>query len=287
MGSFAKPVPDRSVHARLFALDPGMYILRYARPAREARETPSEIHAVVGAAPRQDGAEVRFLAGSNVEEGVLAAPGDCIVIRIRHRRAILVTTIYGSADQTKPDIRLRIDKIDETGDEREQPRPSQKGHTVASKATSDVPSVQRLPDGAQPLWILAHIDGAGDVQGAPGAWVGDPYGSKRLEGFSLHWDTAPAGVDIRYTCVVEGMGRTPAAATGQFVGTRGRDAAIKSVTMTLIGERSDAWRLAAQAAFSRSGPSSPCGSGAEMRGRTENEYLTALRVILVPVKIAT
>lgn len=266
MAQTAMPVLDLAARTRLFALDPGLYLVRYAE-RMGAGSTPPTLSLCAAPASGPAG-QVDFFAGSTLDGALLTRPGDCMVVRVRGTTANIAATVFAAASDMEADVRLRVDRVDESGARGLAPTEPPEPAPPAARDTR-----------GWPIAVRAHIEGRGEVAGAPGSWVGNPYGKARLEGFALEWEDRPEDVDIRSTCVIEGMGRTPPAGVGEFVGTRVRGAPVRCLTLTLVGARAGLFRLAVQAAFSRSGPQAPAPSGIEIQGPDGNDYLTALRVM--------
>ncbi len=282
---------------RIVHLEPGMYLIRFdGTPALGES-------AIVSVAPGEPGAVVDFFESEGVQNTTLAMSADCIVARcVGGSGNLLVTSVSLSSDTLAG---ARVDKIASSegkvrtraGVVRPEPIP----------AASTVPPVAQAPDAnatkpatvpvapvqvpaaaapAQPaaaaeqIQLMGHIEWKGDVTAQANAWLGDPQGSSRLEGFTVQWHNRPADVDLAYSVVVEGMGRSPAVLSGGFCGSRQRAAAIHGLILTLVGKNAAAYELVVQAVFENT-PLQQLGSGVEGRGLTGREKLVALAVGVV------
>ena len=139
------------------------------------------------------------------------------------------------------------------------------------------PAPQQQSTGLPPLNLTGHIEQQGDVLGQPGAWLGDPQSSRRLEGFAIQWPGKPQDVDIAYSCVIGGLGRSPAVLSGGFCGSRQRAAPITALSCSLVGKNAATYELRTEAVFAGC-PPQKLRSGVEVRGITGREPLVALKV---------
>lgn len=133
----------------------------------------------------------------------------------------------------------------------------------------------------QGVSLVGHIERVGDAVATEGAYLGDPEGSLRLEGFLAVWPDRPHNVDLAYNAVVEGLGLTATTGTGHYCGSKGESRRIREVTFALIGAGAAQFALEGSAHFS-GGFSAPISSGVTIKG-PEHGHLTALRLVAVPV----
>ena len=245
---------------RIVNIEPGMYIVRF-----DGNPTLGE-SAILSIAPGDPITTVDLFASEHVKHATLASADDCIVVRCGGGSGNLVITSISLTSGTLTGA--RVDRIAAAGD-RTQLAPSLGGHSVTIPA----------PQPKEAIQLGGHIQWQGDVEVAANAWLGDPRGHDRLEGFSVEWANKPADVDLAYSCTIGGMGRSPAVLSGGFCGSRQRAAPIQAVTVSLVGKNSAAYELAVQAAFDNS-PLQTLASGVEGRGVSGQEQLTALQVIV-------
>lgn len=259
-----KPVPREpdsnllQVSSRVAALDPGMYIFRYAS------DLPAEksVAITLQQAPLGKG-NVDFFPADGISKNTLTKLGDCIVARVRGgATGVLITELRLTA-KAGGKVDLRIDRIDTSA---AIMRPQ-----AAPAAVETKPAELRL---------LGHIEYQGDVA-ATGPWLGNPTSTHRLEGFAVHWDSKPDGVDLAYRCAVRGAGMQQPVTSGHYAGTRRQAAPIVSVTFELVGPRRDQFQLQGEVAFAGSGPLI-IEPGQPLAGRTGTEQLVALQLSILP-----
>ena len=156
-------------------------------------------------------------------------------------------------------------------------QPSPAPHSPSPFADAIPPSQQPTNLNVSPLTLLGHLQEAGDVRVQSGAWLGDPQSRLRLEGFAIEWENKPQDVDVAYSCVIGGLGRSPVVLSGGFCGSRQRAASITALTFSLIGPNAEAFQLKAEAVFANCPPQT-LRPGVEVRGIAGAEPLVALRV---------
>lgn len=204
---------------------------------------------------------IDFFASEAATDNTLRSADDCIVVRCSAESArIEILSSVASPEGGQP-VGARIDRI----------------------ASSDVyarAAAEGADRGGGSFRLLGHFEQLGDATAEPGSWLGDPRESRRLEGFSIHWNNQPEGVDIASTVIIGHLGRTPVVLSGGFCGTRGRSEPITSLTLALVGERANDYVLAIQAQFDRT-PMQRAGAGVELRGVTGREPLVALRLDVI------
>ena len=256
------PIHAMSKHkaqTKILALSPGLYLFRYGGPL-----TPGEsCIAVLAKAPLATNGTIAFLSNGNDAQPVLQSLGERLVARVEGGDVNLLLTLIFPAEAADPSVQIFVERLDGTQPALAQPR-------------SDGSVPVELP-----VSLSGHVERQGDVAGAVGGWIGQPSGRHRVEGFTVLWPGRPDGVDISYSCMVAGFGRTSAALTGGFVGTRRRAAPILGVSIALVGEKAAHYELKVDAAFAGVGLREG-RSGSELTGPRGTEPLVGLRVLVVP-----
>jgi hypothetical protein len=251
---------QQATETRIVSLKPGMYIVRF-----NAIPTLGE-GAILSIAPSENGVKFDFLASDGVKNNTLFNQSDCIVVRCAGGEGNLLITSLCKSD-SRP-VGTRIDKITGATD-----RPGADTGGMALQAQSQA----RLPQPAAiHLKLLGHVEMSGDVAAHRGDWLGDPKSSRRLEGFAIDWDDRPQELDIASSCVIGGLGRSPAVLSGGFCGSRQRAAPITALTVSLVGKNASAHQLNMEAVFAGCPPQT-MHTGVEVRGITGREQLVAIR----------
>lgn len=277
------PQPDLKLNSRVLALETGMYIFRYASRLPEGKE----VCITLQQAPLGKGS-VDFFPAEGVSRNTLVKLGDCVVIRIKGGTGAVLVTEYHLAEHGVISVDLRIDRIDTSeGIMKKAPAqspPTLIDATAAPAAGIAVPTVANIPATTQTapisLAFEGHIERRGDVL-VKDAWLGNPEGRARIEGFSVSWPAKPQDVDLAYSCRVVGQGKQAAVLSGNFIGTRRKAAAIQAVTFGLIGPQQKSFQLSGQVVFAGC-PPQDIVNGQEMSGPTGREHLVALRVNISP-----
>ena len=293
--------PDLKLNSRVLALEPGMYIFRYASQLPEGQE----VCITLQQAPLGKGT-VDFFPAEGVNRHTLARLGDCVVIRVKGGKGAVLVTEYHRASQAVS-VDLRVDRID-TSEAIVRKAPVQQPPVLAEAIAAS--SMGSIAGAAQPLHAAAlssmtpitapvistrgvvpdtarislalegHIERRGDVA-VQDSWLGNPDSNARLEGFTINWPNKPQGVDLAYSCKVTGQGKQPAALSGNFVGTRRKAAGIQAITFGLVGPQQKAYQLSGHVVFAGS-PPQPIVNGKELSGPTGYENLVAISVSITP-----
>lgn len=269
----------KTLSSNTLQLKPGMYT---------ARLQQVQTMIAIGLAPQATSGTVDFFCSDSVNNNTLQSKHDCIVIRISNNNATLLIT----GGDAKDLLSLKVDKISELkGAESTyiEPLPSLDNEQV-DNTTTFTPQIVRqpapqasakvAPQKAEKISLLGHIEWKGDVKKAVGERLGDPQTNKRLEGFAIEWRDKPEGVDIAYSCTVQGMGRSPVLLSGDFAGTKARNAAIVGVSISLIGKNSTKYVLEGSAFFAGVDPQE-LRPEIECKGPTGQEQLVSLEIKVV------
>jgi len=250
----------KPTETRIVSLQPGMYIVRFsAIPALGEG-------AILSIAPGDGGSRIDFFCSEGVKNNTLVNQSDIAVVRCGGGEGnLLVTSLSGSS---RP-VGVRVDRIAGATD-------------LPGAGISGAPPQPGRPrqTAMEALGLAGHIEMLGDVRGRPGKWLGDPETARRLEGFTVEWANRPEDVDIAYSCMIDGLGRSPAVLSGGFCGSRRRAAAITALTVSLVGKNASAFELAMEAVFAGC-PPQKMRSGVEVRGLAGREPLVALRAGIV------
>lgn len=215
--------------------------------------------------------EFSYISTDNTHGSILRDGGDCIVVHVSKAPVeLLVTAFLAKAGDQVPALRL-----DQIGlDAPAAPVPPA---APAAPAVPPQPAAARAPIriGAHGITLIGHIERSGDLLAAPGEHLGDPASSLRLEGFQVMWPDRPAGVDLAYGIVIEGVGHMPIVKTGKFCGSKGEARRITEVTFALVGSDAGQFQLEGTAYFT-GGFQMPIQSGVPLSGPSGLEHLTAL-----------
>jgi Clostridial hydrophobic W len=88
---------------------------------------------------------------------------------------------------------------------------------------------------AIPLRGIVHLQDVGDIGLTEGLFAGTRGESRRLEGFSLSFDSPVPGLAIQYMAHLQDTGDTQWVSEGQFVGTRGQSRRLEGFAIRLVG----------------------------------------------------
>jgi hypothetical protein len=88
---------------------------------------------------------------------------------------------------------------------------------------------------AIPLRGIVHLQGVGDIGLTEDLFAGTRGESRRLEGFSLSFDSPVPGLAIQYMAHLQDTGDTQWVSEGQFVGTRGQSRRLEGFAIRLVG----------------------------------------------------
>ncbi|NBC47682.1 MAG: hypothetical protein GVY22_06790 [Gammaproteobacteria bacterium] len=270
------------VDTQIVSLVPGLYLFRYASDIPEGQQVPATLQA----APVGEG-NVDFFPGVNVLGNTLRQLGDCVVVRVARAEAgVLIAKYRVPGHSASGPVQIQVDFVDNSGRfVRSQnsapggvklPAEQGGGAALSSNASASGPSagIRR-----EKIELHGHVERLGDVSAGDG-WLGDPGGAQRVEGFAVHWYDQPPEVSLSYRCYVEGLGESPQVASGGFVGTRRRGAAITAVTFGLAGPHAANYDIAGQVRFSNGGLQ-PVVGGQKLSGPNGTEHLCALRLEIV------
>ena len=262
--------------ARIINLTPGMYIARF-----NAAPNPGEF-CLLSMAPSDPHVRIDFFASEAVENNMLRTADDIIVVRCSGGEGkLIMTSLPGAGTQATG---ARIDRIASATERQNLPAGGTAAAAPGSAASSDfTPQTQATPGARNApqvlLKVMGHVELQGDITIPAGQWLGDPTSSQRLEGFSIDWPDRPDDVDLAYSCVMAGLGRSPSVLSGGYCGSRQRATPINALTVSLVGKQASTYALDMEVVFAGC-PAQKITPGVECGGLTGREPLTALRVAL-------
>jgi len=247
-----------------------MYILRHPKGGL----APLSISRAPG---RPGDGELSSIATDGTHGSILRDGGDCIVVHVGKAPVeLLVTAFLAKEGDQVPALRLDQIGLDAPA------APSAPVKPVAPAPAAPPPAIPPKPAaraaiqiGAHGISLIGHVERSGDLVAAPGEYLGDPSSSLRLEGFQAMWPDRPAGVDLAYGIVIEGVGHMPIVKTGKFCGSKGEARRITEATFALVGPDAGQFQLQGTAYFS-GGFQLAIQSGVPLSGPSGLEHLTAL-----------
>lgn len=255
------------ITSRVTLLEPGMYIFRYASQPIGERS----VCIALQQAPLGKGV-IDFFPAEGVSKNMLTRLGDCIIGRVKGGVSTVLITEYYLADVEIDPVDLRIDRIDTSSAIMRNFMPATPApEAVAFSATVPVRAVLKL---------IGHVEGKGDVSVADEC-LGDELGTTRLEGFSVHWDNKPTGVDLAYTSTIAGAGPSQKVLTGSFTGARNKGAALVAVGFGLTGPDRALYELTGYVVFAGAAPQAIVAEQM-LFGPSGSEPLVALQLSITP-----
>lgn len=242
-----------------------MYILRHPKGGL----APLSVSRAPG---RPGDGEFSSISTDNTHGAILRDGADCIVVHVSKAPIeLLVTAFLAKEGDQVPALRLDQIGLDAPA------VPTAPAKPVAPAPAIAPPPAARAPIqiGAHGISLIGHVERSGDLVAAPGEYLGDPSSSLRLEGFQVMWPDRPAGVDLAYGIVIEGVGHMPIVKTGKFCGSKGEARRITEATFALVGPDAGQFQLQGTAYFS-GGFQLAIQSGVPLSGPSGLEHLTAL-----------
>jgi len=255
------------ITSRVTLLEPGMYIFRYASQPIAERS----VCIALQQAPLGKGV-IDFFPAEGVSKNMLTKLGDCIIGRVKGGVSTVLITEYYLADVEIDPVDLRIDRIDTSAAIMRNFMPaSRPPEAVAFSATTPVRAN---------LNLTGHVEALGDVSVANDC-LGDEHGVARLEGFSIHWENKPSGVDLAYTSTIAGAGPSQKVLTPGFTGARNKGAALVAVGFGLTGPDRSLYELTGYVVFAGSAPQ-PIVAEQMLFGPSGSEPLVAIQLSITP-----
>ena len=255
------------ITSRVTLLEPGMYIFRYASQPIAERS----VCIALQQAPLGKGV-IDFFPAEGVSKNMLTKLGDCIIGRVKGGVSTVLITEYYLADVEIDPVDLRIDRIDTSAAIMRNFMPATRPpEAVAFSATTPVRAN---------LNLTGHVEALGDVSVANDC-LGDEHGVARLEGFSIHWENKPIGVDLAYTSTIAGAGPSQKVLTPGFTGARNKGAALVAVGFGLTGPDRSLYELTGYVVFAGSAPQ-PIVAEQMLFGPSGSEPLVAIQLSITP-----
>jgi hypothetical protein len=255
------------ITSRVTLLEPGMYIFRYASQPIAERS----VCIALQQAPLGKGV-IDFFPAEGVSKNMLTKLGDCIIGRVKGGVSTVLITEYYLADVEIDPVDLRIDRIDTSAAIMRNFMPATRPpEAVAFSATTPVRAN---------LNLTGHVEALGDVSVANDC-LGDEHGVARLEGFSIHWENKPSGVDLAYTSTIAGAGPSQKVLTPGFTGARNKGAALVAVGFGLTGPDRSLYELTGYVVFAGSAPQ-PIVAEQMLFGPSGSEPLVAIQLSITP-----
>lgn len=216
-------------------LETGLYVLRYV----QAPTSSGAPHVFVRPSPGSEDA-VSVISPPGERQGLIPAPGACVVVRAE-RPGSLQVTIRSAAAAGGTEAELRLETL--SGEARS-------GGVAQDKVAhgASVPPPPSLP--APHLDVLGHVSRRGDVRVAHDQWLAGPDSPAPIEGLELHIAEHGDGLGLEYQVQIGGPGGawTPWTAGG-FAGTRGQARSLLGARLRLVGPRASQFQLVAEALF--------------------------------------
>lgn len=242
-----------------------MYILRHPKGGL----APLSVSRAPG---RPGDGEFSSISTDNTHGAILRDGGDCIVVHVSKAPIeLLVTAFLAKEGDQVPALRLDQIGLDAPAVPTAPAKPVSPAPVIAPTPAARAP----IQIGAHGISLIGHVERSGDLVAAPGEYLGDPSSSLRLEGFQVMWPDRPAGVDLAYGIVIEGVGHMPIVKTGKFCGSKGEARRITEATFALVGPDAGQFQLQGTAYFS-GGFQLAIQSGVTLSGPSGLEHLTAL-----------
>jgi hypothetical protein len=206
-----------------------------------------------------------------VSPGHLAGPGTCVVV-VAESRGRLDVSVRRRGEGGSLDAVLQLEPLGSASDaiaavERTRP------------ALAVIREARTTETARRTFSILAHISRRGDVEVGESEWAGGPAEPGSIEGLQF-LPGADAGPEIELQALLPGPqgGWTPWAASGTFVGTRGRALPLVGLRARLIGRTATPGELCAEALFLGSAAVKKRGEEIELAGAFGADPLVGLRL---------
>lgn len=256
------------ITSRVTLLEPGMYIFRYASQPIAERS----VCIALQQAPLGKGV-IDFFPAEGVSKNMLTKLGDCIIGRVKGAVTTVLITEYYLADVAVDPVDLRIDRIDTS--------PAIMRNFLPASPTPEAVAFSRTTAVRAVLKLTGHVEKAGDIS-VVDECLGDARSSERLEGFSVHWDNKPTGVDLAYTSTIAGAGPSQKVLTGSFTGARNKNASLTAVGFGLTGPDRSQYELTGYVVFAGAAPQ-PIVAEQMLFGPRGSEPLVAIQLSITPV----
>lgn len=111
------------------------------------------------------------------------------------------------------------------------------------------------------LKVTVHLQGLGERQFGAKEYAGTRGQGRRLEGFSIAFDSTIPDLNIQYMAHVSGMGDTAIASAGQWVGQTGKERQIEGFAVSLTGSQAKNYDVFYNAHIQNMGDVPVCSNG--------------------------
>ena len=249
------PAPAQ-IETRPMRIPRGVFVLRYSSSS-DGLGAPEVMVSVAKESV------VEIVAAEPARSVLLGRPGDSVVLRSARDSAVMIAIVPRGGGGRGAHITL--ERISATTD----------ASLSQAAVREQAGGLRAVP----PLELLAHVSRRGDVL-ARDEWIGGPALPLAIEGLELRWPGKGKGVDIEAAATVHGRERKvlPPAASGSFIGTRGRASPLVGVSFRLTGPDAGAYGLICEALFLGAALIKKTGSVVELSGPTGREPLVGLRL---------
>jgi hypothetical protein len=240
----------------------GLFVLRYA-------SSKAGISAPVISIATTDDTAIEIISPS--EDGAqLVCPGDGLVI-CAARDSLLDVSVTPLHPGGSSDAELVLERINTT--------------IQLPNAISPSRDEAAILIAKNDIQILAHVSRRGDIVVAAGDWICGPDLPMAIEGLEIRWPNCPDGVDIvtRASVNPRHPQALPEKSIGAFQGTRGRAAAITSLSIALTGPRAHLLSLSCDALFLGQSITNAQGASCVVTGLTGREPLVGFRLSVAPI----
>ena len=240
--SAAGRVTELRVSANLMTLDTGVYCI-FPAPGSPAPDAMSGLPGLrITPCPGRAGRPEAVSISTFREDGWL--DNTAALVRVSEGPAQVLVTIYQDSGQiAEAAPRLQVLRL------------STDPSAPVLPADQAARSGQR-PDEPRPE-IMAHVQGAGDVTGPFGTWIGKSGSQMWIEGFGISdKNPLPAG-ELEYQGVLGKGWLSPWVENGKFCGSRGMALPLLGLNMRLKGAAAKEYTLRYSATFvdgSKAGP---------------------------------
>jgi hypothetical protein len=262
---FGARFSDDRVTQRSMRVSAGLFVLRYVSSSAEGKAPTVVVYS-------DEGSGVEIVTHDRSETGVMASPGEAVVVRASHTSSLMVK-IYSATGDSGNHAHLVFERVSATG-------------LGAASLNASLAEPATYLDGlAGRFEILAHVARRGDVLAADGEWICGPHLPMAIEGIQIRWPGRPAGADISVSATQLVRGRSqplPQAPVGEFVGSRGKAIPLAGITLSMSAALAARHVFECEALFLGTQVVRRSGALVELSGPTGLEPLVGLRIGIMP-----
>ncbi|MCJ2017986.1 hypothetical protein MKK84_11200 [Methylobacterium sp. E-065] len=249
-------------------LETGLYVLRYV----QAPTSSGAPHVFVRPSPGSDDV-VSVISPPGERQGLMPAPGACVVVRAE-RAGGLQVTIRSVAAAGGTEAELRLETL--SGE-------VQSGG-VAQSDVGRVAPAQPAPSLPVPrLDVLGHVSRRGDVRVVDDQWIAGPASPAPIEGLAIQLVGDAAGLSLEYQVQIGGPGGawSPWMASG-YAGTKGQARPLLGVRLRLVGARASQFQIEAEALFLGATAQRLKGQAIEALSGSGVDPMVGLKLLVIP-----